>query len=211
MHTQTFRAGDQSGRLFARDGLALTADAIARAVHDFRDAEDGAREPLLRAVLREPLVQVDGHFGIDPRDILHVYLQTKRGPLFACVIATEDRVAAMLDQTLVVSETFAFQVASGRRITKASAVAALESWAQRDFPDCSPRFAFGLWVDEPRYHVDLIEVGIGVGASAPEPRQPVTPAAGPQERFKNVTLTLRPWGLPATPMPNAAFTRPLEI
>jgi hypothetical protein len=97
-------------------------------------------------------VQLDVHFGIDPRDVAQTFIREADGPLFACTIVSESHVELLLAQEAVVCETFAFQVARGAILTQASVVAAFESWIGRTFPDLSlPSVVLTQWVNEPEY------------------------------------------------------------
>jgi hypothetical protein len=201
MISRTFQAGGHTGRLFARVPESIDDDAMARATSEYQDAEDVDREPYLREALTGSTVRIDAHFGVDPRDVLHVFVQTEEGPLFACVIVSENRADQMLEQSPVIHETYSFQIANGTCVTKAAATAAFEHWVERNFPDMPlPRVRLLRWMDEPFLAMSTIGAPIGsevmvqpqpTQLTRPYPEQREPPSRVPWHGYNYLSLAAR--------------------
>lgn len=121
--------------------------SMGRMVEAECDETDEAREPLLRARLRRPIVRAVAYPGFDPNDVHHVYLGDGV-PLFACTVWTMRQVEMAVAHGSPFIEGLNSQVASGHDLTVQSLQAAVEAWAVRNFPDVPiPRFVLDLWVD----------------------------------------------------------------
>jgi hypothetical protein len=145
-------AGERRGRAFLRD-LGLPIEPVLEAFRRrYLDDDDRPRERLLREALLQAVVRGTAHPGADPKDLAHVYLShpdAAVGLLFACVVISAERLAAMLDEAPVVLETFCLQLAPGAHFTKAALHAAVEVWAARNFPDvATPRFEIEPWLGD---------------------------------------------------------------
>lgn len=168
------------GRVFSPDSDPVPDAVLRQAVDD--DVEDGDRHrvELLRSLFRDPLVRGTAHPGVDPADVCHVYLDGgDAGPLFACVVVSEDRVRAMLEQAPLVVEGLSLQVASGRQFTGDAIRAALEAWAARNF-DVVPAFSISPWLD-PNGPLDPAEIPAGLAAldePLPSEWNPALPVQG---------------------------------
>jgi hypothetical protein len=133
MNVRTFHVENRSGRLFARDGFA-TDEALRSSARNYWDDEDRARESLLQIALGQAVLRLSSHHGIDPAEARHLFIETVNGPVFTCVVVPQSVLERELSRTPFVQETFTFQVASeARTLTRASTIAAFESWRDRNF------------------------------------------------------------------------------
>ncbi len=88
------------------------------------------------------------HPGVDPEDVVHVYVQPLEGGerLFACAIVSQDRLLRMLREASSVLEGFSLQVVEARHLSVDAIGAAVEAWAERNYPDLQvPAFLVEPW------------------------------------------------------------------
>jgi hypothetical protein len=145
-------AGERRGRAFVRD-LGVPVEPVLESFRrSYLDDDDRPRERLLREALLQAVVRGTAHPGADPKGEAHVYLSHLHaavGPLFACVVISAGRLAAMLEEAPVVLETFGLQFAPGAHFTNAAQHAAVEAWAARNFPEvATPRFELEPWLGD---------------------------------------------------------------
>jgi hypothetical protein len=121
------------------------------------DEEDRERASELRERLRCGLAHAIAHPGVDPDDVCQIYLEGG-APLFACTVVSTHRVSALLAGSSEVIEGFSLQVAGGGHLTPDALRAALEVWAERNFPDLAlPRFVVWPWVDPDELQRELLD------------------------------------------------------
>lgn len=158
--------------VFARPGAVAEDDLRIAAEADVDDA-DRARAVLLRAVLRAGHVRGTVDPLLDPMDVMQVYLRADDGDdLFACVLVPRAHVARMLGEAPVVIEGFSLEVAQGDLLTADGIRAAMEAWAQRNFPDVAvPTFEIEPWLPAPEQRND------GFRAPGPKTLAFVAPAS----------------------------------
>lgn len=148
--------GTLKGRLLVIGPELPTTEMLQRATGAMADEEDERRLPRLRAALQQELVRATAHPGVDPEDVLQLYVDGPEGRLFACTIVSPGRLQAMLDASGAVVEGLTLQVAP----RGLDVPAALDLWAARCFPDISaPVFDLDTWSDEPDLDLGLVETG----------------------------------------------------
>ncbi len=137
-------------RLFARDWRTIEAapDWETLRAAD-RDDDDDARARVLADLVTSPTISASVHPGVDPPDVLHVYLQSphRHDRVFACVIVSEDRLREMLRESSTVLEGMSLQVAAGSQLTQEAIRAAIQTWSARNFGRL-PRVSLLPWKDE---------------------------------------------------------------
>jgi hypothetical protein len=149
MIVRTFRSGAKRGRVFLSEDFASASKIEGEALSNYDDAEDREREPRLREALGLSTVTIAAHHGIDPDCARHVFVETGTGPVFACVIVPESWVESVLATRRFIYETFSFQVGQGEHLTRASTLAAFETWRDRNFPGIPVRTtAIQEWADD---------------------------------------------------------------
>jgi hypothetical protein len=143
-------AEGRSGRVFARKPLPEQVVEDHFAASYFDDDEDRARDAVLRSILMSPNVVVATHRSLDPKDVIQAFFRHvgKEGPekVFACAVVSKERLERMLKEAAVVVEGHSLQVAPTRMITNSSIRAAIQAWAERNYPDIRlPRFSLDPW------------------------------------------------------------------
>lgn len=147
-------------RVFARtfDGAIDWTEIAAQDL----DESDLPRLQVLAAAVRSPRVTATAHPGVDPPDVLHVYLDVADvGRVFACVVVSETRLQTMLDEAPRVVEGLWLQVAPGPHLTADSVRAALQAWSARCFGEPVPVFLVRPWLEPPEeLELGVVEVGV---------------------------------------------------
>jgi hypothetical protein len=137
----------RSGRVFAREAMPEEVLAKHSAGSYFDDEEDRERDSLLRSILSDQhVVVVATHRSLDPQDVIQAFFRHELGgapeKIFACAVVSKVRLDQMLKEAPVVVEGHSLQVAPTRAITNESIRAALQAWAERNYPDLPlPRFS----------------------------------------------------------------------
>jgi hypothetical protein len=135
-------------RVFSRNPLVPTQswEELARAD---TDDDDLARLARIEPLLRTGRVSGMAHPGVDPPDVVHVFLGTAPSDrTFACVIVSEPRLQQMLQESAVVVEGVSLEVAHARFLRPRALRAALEAWVERNFPGVPvPMLDVSPWMD----------------------------------------------------------------
>lgn len=143
---------DRSGRVYLdRDLLAqVTVPQLEEHLRDrFIDSEDDDRMELIETLLRQqPALDVAVFPGEESPPVYHAYIKDPVDPdarLFACVLAPEPVVQAMVDASHQPAfETATFQVLPDT--TPGAMRTALEIWARRVWPGLAlPELAVRPW------------------------------------------------------------------
>lgn len=146
-------ADARRGRIFIADLQSpdLVTKLRERFAHEFIDSDAERLVSHLEKALRAPVVTAAVHQGIDPDDIVQVFLETN-DPLhprvFACTVVSESRLQHMVENEGVIFEGFDLQVASGPFLSMQALHSALEAWSARNFSGRRTRFNLSPWSDD---------------------------------------------------------------
>jgi hypothetical protein len=170
----------RQGRIFAN--TKPIDDAIKNAfTTSFIEEDDRSRDAALRDLVSQGALIAWAHPGVDPDDVVHVYLQpvASGDPLFACVVVSRERLERMLSESSFVMEGFSLQVVDARTLSADSAEtiqAAIEAWIGRIYPSASLPVIFVMpWRD------DLSITGEPIRGSAEEIVEAREPKIGDHE------------------------------
>jgi len=121
---EVFDADPEDQRRLLGDINKALVDTVV-VFHSVKQSEERHADFLVKwnilRVLNYPVVFADLHPGIDPADVMHVFLHDVEGDrVFACTILPDE----------------------------GEPVAALEAWVKRDYPEIPvPRFQIEMWSD----------------------------------------------------------------
>jgi hypothetical protein len=148
--------GILKGRFLVTGPELPSSELLQAAARAMADQEDERRLPLLREALKQETVRATAHPGVDPEDVLQVYIDGLDGRLFACTIVSAGRLKRMLDASGAVVEGLTLQVAP----RGLDVHGALDAWAARCFPDIpAPIFDLDTWSADPDLELGLIDMG----------------------------------------------------
>lgn len=141
-------AHGRRGRIFTRDGLQPSRESLDRIFADSFTNEDVNRVEDLHSALSRPVLFAVAHQGVDPGDVMHVYIRNTEPAIFACVVVTTARLRQMLSEAPTVLENLDLQVAPTERLTVPAIEAAMQAWVERNFPRLPvPQLIVEPWVD----------------------------------------------------------------
>jgi len=145
------------GRVFTR-GEPIDESTRKEFFARFVEKDDAARIGVLEDCIAKGAVTAWAHPGIDPADVVQLYLEPFGGGeiAFACTVVSHDRLEKMLAGSACVIEGFSLQIVDTRTLSHESLDVlrtAIETWIGRVFPSLPVPAIFVMPWREPIEHV----------------------------------------------------------